>query len=191
MSQTALAYKLPQLISWSRPKVLSPFAAILAHPGLAVHVRNIGTYRLSPYLFSISSDTPTDIRTIPKVKANNQYHPGFLRDCIEVLSIVSNLISFTCTADVLPSFLLALQRKERLKDIRINANLTEAQAGKLIELERLRNITLDFPTSHVISVLPDWAHSLQRTLTSLTLYVSPLLFVAALCLTIPHRWRQI
>jgi len=143
-----LSFKLNQAKRY--PKILSPFASVLAHPGLASHVRRI------------------DIRTIPSVKMLPL--PAFLRDCAQTIAICQNLVSFTCTPNVLPSFLLDLQDKESLQHLRVNASLTHDQAEMLLKIRCLKSITLDTGTPYVVDLLPRWTAALKSTLTTLTLY---------------------
>ncbi|KAI0922795.1 hypothetical protein AcW1_002643 [Taiwanofungus camphoratus] len=144
----ALFFKLNQAKRY--PAIMSPFASVLAHPGLAVHVRHI------------------DIRTVPTVKTS--LHPEFMRDCSLTIETCKNLTTFTCTPNVLPSFLSVLQWKESLLHIRVNASLTTDQADKLVQIRGLRSVTLDTGTSNVVDALPKWIASLRSTLTTLTLY---------------------
>ncbi|CCM01840.1 uncharacterized protein FIBRA_03910 [Fibroporia radiculosa] len=132
------------------PAIISPFATVLAHPNLARHVRHI------------------DIRTVPAVKSTPR--PDFLRDCSLTIALCLNLVSFTCTPNVLPSFLLDLQRKESLQHLRVNATLTPDQAHQLAQIRNLNSITLDTATPHTVDVLSRWSANLTATLTTLTLF---------------------
>ncbi|GBE89803.1 hypothetical protein SCP_1701280 [Sparassis crispa] len=132
------------------PAIMSPFASVLAHPSLAVHVRHI------------------DVRSVPTVK--NLPHPNFMNDCSRTIATCKNLSSFTCTPNVLSSFLLALQGKDNLQNLRVNASLTTEQSEQLVKVTGLRNLTLDGSTWNVVDVLPVWSSLLGSTLTSLTFY---------------------
>ncbi|KAI0664068.1 hypothetical protein C8Q70DRAFT_905338 [Cubamyces menziesii] len=132
------------------PTVISPFTTVLEHPNLASHVRHI------------------DIRAIPTVKSTPQ--PQFLRDCARTISLCRNLGSFTCTLDVMPSFLLSLQRKESLEQLRFIGNLTTDQCTQLVQITSLRELTIDGGSWNVVDALPRWIDVLQPSLTSLSLY---------------------
>lgn len=139
------------------PRVMSPFAVILAHPYLAVHVRRI------------------DIRSIPVLHSqhSSQAHPAFLRDCIDVIAKSSNLISFTCTPfNSLPPFLSSLQEKGRLQSLRISASSLASEASaKLLHLSGIKSLTLENASWIVVDSLPKWMESLQSSITHLTLYM--------------------
>ncbi|KZT26178.1 hypothetical protein NEOLEDRAFT_1113568 [Neolentinus lepideus HHB14362 ss-1] len=147
-----LGFRLSQ--SKKYPRVQSPFGAVMAHPDFAIHVRHI------------------DIRRVPVTRSGSIHHPEFIRDCTQVISAANNLTSFTLTVDILPSFLLALQGKERLRDLRIYANLTTEQSKKLVDIRGLHNLTLDYASWTLIDMLPTWARVLSPSLTSLTLYMA-------------------
>ncbi|KAJ6587376.1 hypothetical protein B0H10DRAFT_2093934 [Mycena sp. CBHHK59/15] len=135
------------------PTVMSPFAAVAAHPEFAIHVRHV------------------DIRTVPSVKA--QCNPKFLLECTGALSLCRNITSFRCSANALPPFIPALEQKERLQDVRIHANLTTEQSAKLVAgLSAIRNLTLDFASWNLVNLLPLWTADIRRTLTTLTLYMA-------------------
>ncbi|KAF7348877.1 hypothetical protein MVEN_01407800 [Mycena venus] len=134
------------------PAVMSPFAAIAAHPEFAIHVRHV------------------DIRTVPVVKT--QYNPKFLSECTRALDMCPNITSFRCSTNALPPFIGALGQKERLRDLRIHANLTTDQSTKLIKLSKIRNLTLDFASWNIMNLLPQWTELLQSNLTTLTLFMA-------------------
>ncbi|TBU25413.1 hypothetical protein BD311DRAFT_669671 [Dichomitus squalens] len=134
------------------PSVISPFAAVLAHTNLASHVRHI----------------VIDLRAIPTVKFIPQ--PKFMDDCVRTISMCKNLGSFTCTLDVVPNFLLALQDKTSLEQMRIIANFTTDQAEQVSKISGLRSLTLDSGSWNSIDALPRWSEVLRPTLTSLTLH---------------------
>ncbi|KAJ3504699.1 hypothetical protein NLJ89_g7797 [Agrocybe chaxingu] len=130
---------------------MSPFASVIAHPHLAVHVRNI------------------EIRVVPIVKSC--LHPVFVRECREALKICRNLQTFKCTvANVVAVLLPSLAQKIRLEDVTLYANLTTDQAAMLNKLEKLESLTIEFASWNVVDMLPTWTGSLTKTLTSLTLY---------------------
>lgn len=116
----------------------------------------------------------SDIRAVPALKdaVPAHMHPVFLKDSADALAICNNVTSFTCVCPILPHFLLSLQNKPSLRDIRINAHLTSDQTAKLIQLEALHSITLDNASWNVIDALPKWIIANKSTLTSLTIYVS-------------------
>uniref|UniRef100_A0A8H8CHH6 Uncharacterized protein n=1 Tax=Psilocybe cubensis TaxID=181762 RepID=A0A8H8CHH6_PSICU len=133
-------------------ETISPFAAVIAHPHLAIHVQNI------------------EISTVPTVKS--VVHPVFVRECREALRICKNLKSFKCIVqNVLPMFLPALQEKGRLNTLRIYANLTTTQATMLVNITGLESLSLEFASWNTVDLLPSWSSSLSRTLTTLSLYM--------------------
>ncbi|KAJ6537427.1 hypothetical protein DFH09DRAFT_1263465 [Mycena vulgaris] len=134
------------------PAVMSPFSAIAAHPEFAIHVRHV------------------DIRTVPVVKT--QYNTKFLLECTRALELCRNITSFRCSINALPPFIPALQKKDRLRDLRIHANLTTEQSTRMISLSTLRSLTLDFASWNLMNLLPRWTASLQNNLTTLTLYMA-------------------
>ncbi|KAJ7619838.1 hypothetical protein DFH06DRAFT_1106272 [Mycena polygramma] len=134
------------------PAVISPFPAVSAHPEFAIHVRHV------------------DIRTIPVVKT--QYNPKFLLECTHALNLCPNIISFRCSINALPPFIAPLAQKDRLRDLRIYANLTTDQSMRLVNLTKVQHLTLDFPSWNVLNLLPKWTGALQGNLTSLTLFMA-------------------
>ncbi|KAJ7594360.1 hypothetical protein C8J56DRAFT_926553 [Mycena floridula] len=134
------------------PDLTSPFAVVLAHKDRAIFVRHV------------------DIRDIPKYQ--NQLHPSFLRECNNALKLCHNLISFKCTVNALPSFLHSLQNKTRMKDLRVNGNLTMDQSDKLCQVSNLRSIALDYGSWNTMDMLPRWIQSHQNTLSHLIIYMS-------------------
>ncbi|KAJ6496071.1 hypothetical protein C8R45DRAFT_866000 [Mycena sanguinolenta] len=134
------------------PAVMSPFAAVAAHPEFAIHVRHV------------------DIRTVPVVKT--QYNPKFLLECTRALDLCPNIISFRCSINALPPFIAGLTQKDRLRDLRIHASLTTSQSTRLVKLSQVRNLTLDFPSWNILNLLPQWAATLRSNLTTLTLFMA-------------------
>lgn len=65
-----------------------------------------------------------------------------------------------------------LQGKNRLKALRLHARLTTEQAEMVVKLKNVQKLTLDYASWNMMDLLPKWAKSIQRSLTSLTLYVS-------------------
>ncbi|OJT04176.1 hypothetical protein TRAPUB_5128 [Trametes pubescens] len=112
-------------------------------------------------------NSDTDIRAIPTVKFTPQ--PKFLDDCARTLALCKNLGSFTCTLDVMPSFLPSLQDKQGLECLRFNGNLTADQSEELVKLSGLRELTIDSCSWNVVDVFPRWMDVLRPTLMSLTL----------------------
>ncbi|CAK5266867.1 unnamed protein product [Mycena citricolor] len=134
------------------PRVMSPFAAIVEHPEFAVHVRHV------------------DIRTVPVVKS--QYNARFLSECTHALDLCPNITSFRCSIQAVTApFLTPLIEKERLHDLRINANLTTEQSAKIVQLRRVRHLTLDFASWNLVNMLPLWVGRLQGWLLHLTLFM--------------------
>ncbi|KAH9854614.1 hypothetical protein C2E23DRAFT_817214 [Lenzites betulinus] len=147
------------------PSIMSPFAVVLAHCNLASHVRHI------------------DIRAIPTVKYAPQ--PKFALDCSRALAICKNLASFTCTLDVLPSFLPSLQGKESLETLRFVGNLTTDQSEQLARITGLRDLTIDSSSWNVVDIFPRWMEALGPTLTSLSLHTIHTLSMEMLEIILP------
>ncbi|KAI0767457.1 hypothetical protein C8Q74DRAFT_1280534 [Fomes fomentarius] len=131
------------------PTINSPFATVLANPDLARHVRRI------------------DLRVIPIVKFRPQTQ--FMDDCARTIALCNSLSSFTCTLDVMPRFLTALQHKNSLEHLRFRPNFTMYEAKQLSTVLGLRSLTLDSGSWTVVDVLPKWSEGLKPTLTSLTM----------------------
>ncbi|KAF9460379.1 hypothetical protein BDZ94DRAFT_1223135 [Collybia nuda] len=134
------------------PKIPSAFSAVLAHPHLATHVRNI------------------DIRVAQTILGD--MYPVFVRDCCRALELCTNLRSFVHTPDSVSSFLSILEEKSRLEDIRIHGRLTTPQAEKLLNLTKMQKIAIDFGSWNTMDILPRWAPLNRKTLTNLTLSMS-------------------
>lgn len=98
-------------------------------------------------------------------------HPQFMSDCSRTIIACKNLASFTCTPNVLPSFLLALQGKGSLKSLRANPSLTTDQAMQLVKIKGLQTLALDGGSWNTVDVLPGWMETLGPTLTTLILHV--------------------
>ena len=112
-----------------------------------------------------------ELRAVPTLKS--RLHPIFLRECSESIRMCKNLKRFLCTVpNILSIILPSLQEKSRLEHIRIHANLTTNQSKMLVNFEKLQSLVLESATWNVVDLLPSWAGILQKTLTSLTLYVS-------------------
>lgn len=157
---------------------MSPFAAIISHPHLAVYVRNIGTWRARLFMRRPLGSTflLPEIRAVPMLKS--RLHPNFVRDCKEALKLCKNLNKFKCTVPgVLAIFLPALEDKRRLESVRIHANLTTDQAQMLRKFGTLQSLAIEFATWNVADMLPTWIPSISETLSSLTLYVRTFCFV--------------
>ncbi len=153
-------------IEW--PKVSTAFDAVNKHPNLAVHVQHIGMYADSCNIHLFTNFE--DIRTIPALRS--AHHPKFIQSCNTAISRCTNLRSFTCTPNMLSSFLLSLESLNNLEDLRVNATLTVQQDKHLTSLTNLRSLSLDACTWNVVDALPSWTNRIQGSLTSLTLYVS-------------------
>jgi hypothetical protein len=102
---------------------------------------------------------------------NERVHPVFVRDCSRAISLCPNLESFVYTPNGLAALLPVLQEKRRLKELRVDGRLTTDQAEKLLRLNELRKLVIDFGSWNVLDLLPRWGEVNQKTLTSLTLYV--------------------
>ncbi|KIY47500.1 hypothetical protein FISHEDRAFT_45143 [Fistulina hepatica ATCC 64428] len=145
------------------PRVMTPFASIVAHPDLASHTR---------------ADYSEDIRCVPMAKGL-RVDMLFLRDCVKATELCHNIVSFTCLTPYFPAFIVPLQFQKRLKSFRISAHLSAAQSEKLVELSgppgrlsQLESITLDNPSGDVLNVLPKLTCQLKDTLTTLVLFNS-------------------
>ncbi|KAG6826656.1 hypothetical protein H0H92_014947 [Tricholoma furcatifolium] len=136
------------------PNVSTSFSAILAHPSLAVHVRNI------------------DIRVMPII--NNKPHPDFIHDFARALELCNNLDSFVYTPPSAntSAIMPMLQGKAHLKHIRMSARLSTTQAAMLPKLRHVERLELDGASWEVLDVLPKWTESIHMSLTSLTLSMS-------------------
>ncbi|KAH9927980.1 uncharacterized protein BXZ73DRAFT_48619 [Epithele typhae] len=148
------------------PSIISPFAAINAHHQLATHVRHI------------------DIRAVPTVKFSPQ--PKFVADCMRAIGLSQNLGSFTCTLEVVTSFLPSLKDKPSLESLRCIANFTTDQTSQAVKIQGLRSLTLDSGSWNVVDALPDWSTALTPSLTSLTLTNMPTLSVEIMESTLPN-----
>jgi hypothetical protein len=115
-----------------------------------------------------------DIRATPF--SNAHVHPTFVRDCSRAIILCPNLESLVYTPNSLASLLPALQEKTRLKELRADGRLTTDQAEKLLKLNKLWKLVIDFGSWNVLDLLPRWTEVNQKTLTSLTIYVSVLFF---------------
>ncbi|EGO01193.1 hypothetical protein SERLA73DRAFT_179303 [Serpula lacrymans var. lacrymans S7.3] len=146
--------------------IFSPFAVLKLHPDLAIHVRRI------------------DIHAAPVLKA--QTHPIFLAECAAAMQSCKNLTSFTCLPKILAPLLESLQGKQRLENIHIHAALATEQSEALTKLNTARSIVLDFASWSILNLLPKWAESAQRTLTTLALYMTQDLNECILEPTIMH-----
>ncbi|KAF5325529.1 hypothetical protein D9619_009874 [Psilocybe cf. subviscida] len=149
---SSILYRVRQEKGYNTGDVMSPFAAIVAHPDLAVHVRNI------------------EIRAVPTIKS--RLNPIFAKECCETIHMAKNLASFRCTVPgILPLFLPFLEEKERLETLLVHANLKTDTAKMLAKLNRLQRLTLEFATWNVVDLLPSWSQNLSQTLTTLTLFM--------------------
>ncbi|KAL5497720.1 hypothetical protein ACEPAH_2651 [Sanghuangporus vaninii] len=130
------------------PKIVSPFESLLARPALGVYVR------------------VCDISAFPLYKG----HPNqlFLSECIRALDICPNLTRFKLALNVLPSFLLTLSRKEKLKELHANGSLTMEQAELLVTVKGLRVIRLDHMSWCLMNLFPTWMCVLSSTLIHLS-----------------------
>ena len=110
-----------------------------------------------------------DIRAAPALSGG--VNPQFLKDSRSVISLCDNLLSFVCIPDMFPPYLQELQSRKYLDSIRVKASLAIDESPLLLQLSKLRHISLDSATWNVIDVLPAWSATLHQTLRTLTLYV--------------------
>ncbi|KAI0029303.1 hypothetical protein K488DRAFT_56674 [Vararia minispora EC-137] len=141
------------------PRVKTPFAVLRSRPSYAIFARIV------------------DIRAVPLSNPRAQKagpELGFLADAHFAVASALNLTSFTCTApSAIPSFLVPLQKKERLQHLRIHADLTVDMASELVKIDHLRSLVLDRASCWVLDVLPQWAEAMKNTLRQLTIFSSP------------------
>lgn len=128
-----------------------------------------------------------DIRAVPLVK--QQHNPKFILECTRALELCSNMMSFRCSTNSLPPFIPSLQQKDRLRDLRIHADLTTEQSMEVARLSKIRHLTLEFASWNLVNLLPQWSASLHGNLTTLTLYVSPSPDLRCYLLT-NSRWHR-
>lgn len=76
---------------------------------------------------------------------------------------------------------MALQNKPNLQSIRINGSLTTEQAKLLSNMNSLSEVFLEYASWNMVDALPRWTVGLQKTLTSLVLYVSLVGYSLGLC----------
>ncbi|KAK7683712.1 hypothetical protein QCA50_013088 [Cerrena zonata] len=110
-----------------------------------------------------------DIRAVPALSGS--VNPQFLKDSQAVIMLCDNLLSFVCTPNVLSHYIGQLQSRVYLDSIRVKALLKTDESSNILQLNRLRHLTLDSATWNVIDILPTWSKSLQGTLRTLTLYL--------------------
>ncbi|KAI5891276.1 uncharacterized protein SCHCODRAFT_02628600 [Schizophyllum commune H4-8] len=134
--------------------VMSPFAAVLAHPDLAIHVRQV------------------DIQCIPLYKTGYP-HPVFLRQCTQALALCTNLQTFRCSIPSFPSFILSLEDKPRLTTLRMHGSLTTCQVERLLRINTLVSLVVDTATWTILDALPRWAESMEDSLENLTIFMAP------------------
>ncbi|KAF9531047.1 hypothetical protein CPB83DRAFT_918574 [Crepidotus variabilis] len=164
-----ISYSLRQSKGYETKETMSPFAAILEHPELAVHVRNI------------------ELRSVPTIKS--KISPPFMQQCRDTLRLCKNLTSFTCAisaTSILPVFLPCLQDKTRLENLHVYSNLTTHQSEMLLKNMSLKNLVVEFSSWNLVHVLPTWAESLSQTLSSLTLFMVNELHEENLKATLSH-----
>ncbi|KIM41365.1 hypothetical protein M413DRAFT_445384 [Hebeloma cylindrosporum] len=149
----SISYRIRQMKGYDSEETKSPFAVLIAHPQLAVHVRNI------------------EIRAVVTVMKSH-LNPNFVRETRLALGLCKNLRTFRCTIpNILPMILPSLQDKERLENVRINAHLTMEQSKTLLKFAGLKSLALEFASWSVVDLLPTWAETVSSTLTTLTLYM--------------------
>ncbi|TFK29497.1 hypothetical protein FA15DRAFT_664042 [Coprinopsis marcescibilis] len=153
-------YQLRESKAYTSGQITSPFAVIVKHPGLAVHVRTIDLESV-PYI------------SLTKSSAAKQPHPVFMKECIKAITLCRNLVSFKCVIpNVVQSFLMALQNKGRLQNIRVYGNITTEQTRLLTHLSNIANLAIEFPSWNLLHALPTWVIGNKDSLTSLTLYMT-------------------
>lgn len=115
------------------------------------------------------------MQAVPKtnnLKIRIQPHSTFMRDCRKAIELCTSLHTFRCTEpNVVPAFLMALQNKTNLQSVRVNSNFTTEQAKLLTNLGNLNEVSLELASWNMVDALPRWTMGLQKTLTSLVLYV--------------------
>lgn len=112
----------------------------------------------------------TDISALPLYKG--QPNQEFLSECIRSLDLCPNLTRFRLAPNVLPSFLPTLTRKEKLKELQVNASLTMDQSELLISVKGLKNVRLDHASWCLLNLFPRWLSVIGSTLTHLSFAVS-------------------
>ncbi|KXN88418.1 hypothetical protein AN958_07324 [Leucoagaricus sp. SymC.cos] len=139
------------------PEVMTPFGAILAHPDLAVYVRNV------------------EIFAIPQSLKGNKLinHPAFIRECSEALKLCHNLSSLKTTVPGAATYFFpCINDKTRLEKLSLCANLTTPQSEYLLSLSSIKSLELQAASWSVANILPKWIQtSLHRSLTHLTLFM--------------------
>lgn len=111
-----------------------------------------------------------DITVFNGVKPTLRPHDTKL--CAEVISLCENITTFHCSPSQIQAYLPSLQNLRSLKNMRINAHLSTDQTAMLVQIQGIKDLTLDNASWQVISALPKWAaEKLSPSLTSLTLYV--------------------
>ena len=95
-----------------------------------------------------------------------------MRDCGRAITLCPNLESFVYTPNSLAPLLPALQQKTRIKELRADGRLTTDQTEKLLKLNKMEKLIIDYGSWSVMNLLPKWIEVNQKTLTSLTLYAS-------------------
>ena len=113
-----------------------------------------------------------DISTLPHLKSAP--HPVFMRECRDALQLCNNMTTFKYTAAVpyfLSTFIPSLLNKTRLKDLRLNCNISSSAAKLLAKITHLNSLSLEFASWNVTQVLLPWMASVSTTLNSLTFYV--------------------
>lgn len=139
----------------------------------ACHTRSKYRWDHPPFVDYDAETLMSEIRYAPNVMPNLSCpHPEFIRECSYAIDICHNLTTFKCIGpNILPYFVKSLQGKPRLECLRVNANLSTDQSKILIQLQKLKTLTLEYASWNVVDVLPVWITLLKQTLTSLTLYV--------------------
>jgi len=94
-----------------------------------------------------------------------------MRDCSHAIVLCPNLESLVYLPDNLAMLLPVLQDKTSLKDLRVDGRLMTDQAEKLLRLNKIQKLVIDFGSWNVMDLLPKWTEVNHRTLTSLTLFV--------------------
>lgn len=120
-------------------------------------------------VFELTASCASEILALPLYKGKP--HQAFISDALKALTLCTNLQDFVCAPHILPSFLDVLASRTRLKDIRVNANLTAEQAEVLIRVRGLQKLVLDHATGWVMHVLPSWAGAMSDSLSHLAITV--------------------
>ncbi|KAF9045452.1 hypothetical protein BJ165DRAFT_1346918 [Panaeolus papilionaceus] len=149
-----VSYGLRQSKAYTTQETMSPFASILAHPHLAVHVRHI------------------DIRAVPIATPTKRKDSKFAHESVEALRLCKNLRTFRCIVPTMfPLYLPALEGKPQLEELWTDGKLSQSQSEQLLKITRLNSLRLDGTTWNVVDLLPLWTKNISSSLNELVLYM--------------------